>query len=350
MNSQQEVACTLCKGSARLLQENFIGYKVDMHFSIYQCDHCNTSFPLPLVDANEIYDFIYKNGARVPAYDRYWQYFKQVKHQANPLAYLVAREEAYWGIREALKAISTAKQQSTILEVGCGLGYLTYALKTDGYNIKGLDISNEAIQNARQHFGDHYICDNLFSYVNEHAGEYDVIILTEVIEHVNDPIAFIKTIAALLKKGGKAIVTTPNKSLVPQDITWDTELPPVHQWWFSEDSMQYIANQLNLNLHFVNYQDFYQNNPKEYIVKRGKKKSFRIPVIDENWQFYSHALKNIPTEASSDSAPTPAASEPSAFKKGFKRTLLQLKALVKPSTIICGQRGNTLCAVYEKKD
>ena len=70
MNSQQEVACTLCKGSARLLQENFIGYKVDMHFSIYQCDHCNTSFPLPLVDANEIYDFIYKNGARVQDYDR----------------------------------------------------------------------------------------------------------------------------------------------------------------------------------------------------------------------------------------------------------------------------------------
>jgi hypothetical protein len=100
----------------------------------------------------------------------------------------------------------------------------------------------------------------------------------------------------------------------------------------------------------VNYQDFYQNNPKEYIVKRGKKKSFRIPVIDENWQFYSHALKNIPAETSIHTAPTPAASEASAFKKGFKRTLLQLKALVKPSTIICGQRGNTLCAVYEKKD
>lgn len=348
MNNQTSVPCSLCQQSAQLRASNFVGYKVDMQFSIYQCDHCYTSFPLPLVNTDAIYDFIYKNGEKVPAYDRYWHYFKQVKHQPNPLAYLAAKEDAYWGIREALQQITAHNPKPRILEVGCGLGYLTYALSTAGYDVQGLDISSEAIQNARQHFGDFYICDNLFSYVHAHPATYDVIILTEVIEHVNEPIAFIKTIADLLKQGGKAIITTPNRSLIPDDIIWDTELPPVHQWWFSEHSMQYIANQLQLDLHFVSFSKFYHQHPKEYIVKRGKKKSFRIPVIDEHWQFYSHVVKAT-TPENQIAIEDVAAIESDSFKKQFKRALLQLKALVNPSTIICGERGNTLCAVFEKK-
>ncbi|MBU3743857.1 MAG: methyltransferase domain-containing protein [Sediminibacterium sp.] len=348
MNTPTAVPCSLCQQSARLQAANFVGYKVDMQFSIYQCDHCNTSFPLPLVNTDAIYDFIYKNGEKVPAYDRYWHYFKQVKHQPNPLAYLAAKEDAYWGIREALQQITANNPTPRILEVGCGLGYLTYSLRTAGYDVHGLDISHEAIQNARQHFGDFYICDNLFAYVHEHAASYDVIILTEVIEHVNEPIAFVKTIADLLKKGGKAIITTPNRSLIPNDIIWDTELPPVHQWWFSENSMQYIANQLQLDLHFVSFRNFYHLHPKEYIVKRGKKKSFRIPVIDEHWQFYSHVVKAT-TPDNTIMVEDVAAIENDSFKKQFKRALLKVKALVNPSTIICDERGNTLCAVFEKK-
>jgi len=348
MNSQPTAACSLCESPARLMEENFTGYKVDMHFSIYQCPSCHTSFPLPLVNADQIYDFIYKNGERVPAYDRYWQYFKQVKNQTSPLAFLADREEVYWGIREALQEIKQKVQQPSILEVGCGLGYLTYALKTEGYHIQGLDISSEAIENARRHFGDFYICDNLFSFVNDHRETYDVIILTEVIEHVNDPLAFLQTIAALLKKGGKAIVTTPNRSLVPDDIAWDTELPPVHQWWFSEESMQYMANRLQLKLDFVSYQSFYNLHPKEYIVKRNKKKSFRIPIIDENWQFYSHALRNAPTLPEVPAQQFPAPAETVSAKNTFKKILLQVKAFFLPSTIVCGEKGNTLCAAFEK--
>ena len=64
---------------AKLQVDNFIGYKEDMIFEIYSCDDCLTSFSLPRMNASSIYDFIYKNSEHVPGYNRYWNYFKQIK-------------------------------------------------------------------------------------------------------------------------------------------------------------------------------------------------------------------------------------------------------------------------------
>src|SRR5688572_29547378 len=161
----QENKCPLCSGVAKLKQDNFIGYKEDMMFSIYLCEDCHTSFPLPSVNASKIYDFIYKNGENVPGYDRYWNYFKQIKKHERPLSFLASSEEAYWGIRTALERITGDKRDSKILEIGCGLGYLTYALRSENYDVLGLDISKEAIDNAKQNFGNYFICEDLFKYV-----------------------------------------------------------------------------------------------------------------------------------------------------------------------------------------
>ena len=66
-----------------------------MKFQIYLCDNCLTSFSLPRLNANKIYDIIYDNGENVPGYSRYWKYFKEIKKQENPLTYLANSEEAY---------------------------------------------------------------------------------------------------------------------------------------------------------------------------------------------------------------------------------------------------------------
>jgi SAM-dependent methyltransferase len=105
----------------------------------------------------------------------------------------------------------------------------------------------------------------------ENKGVYDVVIATEVIEHIHEPLEFLDTVLALLKPGGRAIITTPNRSLYPSETIWATDLPPVHVWWFSEDSLRYLAEKTGATINFINYSKFYNDNYK--VVSSGN----RIP-------------------------------------------------------------------------
>jgi 2-polyprenyl-3-methyl-5-hydroxy-6-metoxy-1,4-benzoquinol methylase len=70
-------------------------------------------------------------------------------------------------------------------------------------------------------------------YADEYPESVNVIVLTEVIEYVDEPVEFMKVLAKLLKKGEHIILTTPNKSFYPKETVWSTENPLVHLWWFS---------------------------------------------------------------------------------------------------------------------
>jgi SAM-dependent methyltransferase len=133
---------------------------------------------------------------------------------------------------------------------------MTYALKKSGYDVIGLDISSKAVSNAVENYGEYYICQNVFDYGNSVGPVYDIIILSEVIEHVENPIGFIYALKNLLKINGKIIITTPNKNIYDSKIEWQTELPPVHCWWFSEKSIIEISRRLGAKIRFIDYCQF----------------------------------------------------------------------------------------------
>ena len=85
----------------------------------------------------------------------------------------------------------------------------------------------------------------LFNYTNEALIEYqnklDFVFSFQVIEHVLDPIIFIKEALALLKPGGKLIIATPNRNdilmnLLPDDFP-EFFYRTVHRWYFDEASL-----------------------------------------------------------------------------------------------------------------
>lgn len=216
---------------------------------------------MPRVEGNEIYDLIYKNGPAVRWYNRYWGYSTAVKTKKKPLDYLAESEDVYWGVKESLKQITkNALIPAKILEIGCGLGYLTYSLNKSGYNSQGLDISQEAVNRAIKDYGNYYICEDLFKYAVNHENEYDVIIFTELIEHLNDIYGFMENLRKLLKSDGKIVLTTPNKSFYPSDVLWATDLPPVHCWWLSEKSITHLAEKLNMNVSFLDFKKYYSRH------------------------------------------------------------------------------------------
>jgi SAM-dependent methyltransferase len=262
MKNEQIVECLLCGNSAELKHNEYPGYQEPAVFKIFYCPSCNTSFSLPRVEASvlsDLYEKIYLNAEIVPGYNRYWKLAQVIKNYTNPLEYLAGTEDVYWSVQEALALSVKDKNSIKIIEIGSGLGYLTYSLVKAGYDATGLDISQTAVEHANKTFGDHFVCADLFEYTQFHSGSFDIVILTEVIEHTDKPINFIESIIKLLKPDGQIIITTPNKSFYTRNIIWASDAPPVHCWWFSEESVKYIAARLNMNIRFIKFSDYYKN-------------------------------------------------------------------------------------------
>lgn len=72
-----------------------------------------------------------------------------------------------------------------VLDAGCGVGFFSAKLKEAGYEVTGMDISEQAIQQALQSYPDiQFVCNPLDGPYPFGDEEFDVIFSTEVIEHV----------------------------------------------------------------------------------------------------------------------------------------------------------------------
>ncbi|GBR75491.1 hypothetical protein NO2_0161 [Candidatus Termititenax persephonae] len=213
-----------------------------------------------------MYECIYSQTEKIPEYDRYVKYAAGIKKQKQQLRWLSEQEETYWAVNKVLSKKGRNKKDLKIVEVGCGLGYLTYALVQGGYYTVGLDVSQNAIDNAISNYGNHYICADIFEFSKQHIGEFDVVILTEVIEHISNPLDMLKTLVQLLKLNGHIVLTTPNKSFFCKEQIWFSTIPPVHLYWYSEKTMRYMAKKLSVGLSFVNFSRYYKAHP--FSIKR----------------------------------------------------------------------------------
>jgi SAM-dependent methyltransferase len=252
--------CIVCGGIALLRARAFGGFQEPMQFDVFHCTRCFAAFCDPLEVVEEIYDRIYEDPASIPGYDRYLRYEREVTREKSPLRYLADSEDIYWGIAQLLPAIEGASGSVRVLDVGCGLGYLTFALKSAGYEAVGVDLSDKAVATARQHFGGDYRSTTLHQ-LSESGEQFDAVVMAELIEHVVDPVSLVRDGLRVLSEGGRLIITTPNRSAYGPDVVWTGDRPPVHLWWLSEQSIRAIAQTFGCDVDFVDYSRFNEIHP-----------------------------------------------------------------------------------------
>lgn len=249
--------CPLCNARVSVIADKHPAYQDNYSYRILECEYCDLQFTDPMTVPQRLYDSIYAQADRLPGYSRYCRYRDLAQSSNKPLDLLAAQEAAYWFIRSELAALPPAAR---ILEIGSGLGYLTYAIHAAGFNVIGIDISNDAVARARATFGNLYAHKDLNVLAAEEPGSFDAVIMTEVIEHVPDPGIFLAAAACVLKTGGQIILTTPNKSDSRLGTCWNTENPPVHLWWFSETAMRRLAQKSNLSVRMGDFTSMYRRS------------------------------------------------------------------------------------------
>lgn len=126
-------------------------------------------------------------------------------------------------ILDALKRNITNKGK--VLDVGCGNGIISMNLGNWGYEVLGIDVSEKSIEKANQQ---NKLPNVQFQVKSAEAlmaegPQYDAVICSEVLEHLDHPETLVKTIRIALKESGIFIVTVPNgkgprESLVTKPI------------------------------------------------------------------------------------------------------------------------------------
>ena len=133
-------------------------------------------------------------------------------HRLNPvrLQYIRDRIDQHWQRDErSVRPLAGLKA----LDVGCGAGLLTEPLRRLGADVTGVDAAPELIEAARSHaqaggLDIRYVAGG----VEALSGQFDLVTAMEVIEHVADPAAFVRSLAERLAPGGLLILSTPNRT------------------------------------------------------------------------------------------------------------------------------------------
>ena len=282
--------CPACAhGTSQSLGE-ITGYVRGPSFQVVECERCRTQTARPTTVPERLYDAIYANADKIEGgYDRYLRYALEVAEQNCPFDWLADQEDMYWGVREVFKSTGL-KPGAKIVEVGSGLGYLTHALRVAGFDAHGIDLSRVAVDDARKRYGEYYSVGDAVE--SGHVSRAQAVIAMELIEHLPDPAAFLDRLRLAMHATSKLILSTPNRDTYPGSTVWNTDLPPVHFHWFSEDGIASLARRCGFSVIFADF------SPRNSAARRTRwiaGQSYRVPRFDE-------ALEPCAAIASTDKA------------------------------------------------
>jgi 2-polyprenyl-3-methyl-5-hydroxy-6-metoxy-1,4-benzoquinol methylase len=172
------------------------------------------------------------------------------------------KEETYykdekWEYDKVLEAINT---EDKVLEIGCGKGAFLKLLKSHNISGVGLELNDDCVKEGEKN-GVLIINELVDVFAKKNKEKYNVVVAFQVLEHISDPINFLKNCLFCLKEHGKLIIAVPNNdSLVfsyqkPLRIRREKQLrtllknmPPHHMGLWTREGFDNLSVLLELNI------------------------------------------------------------------------------------------------------
>jgi SAM-dependent methyltransferase len=189
---RRPIPCTLCGGD--IFVPHFNCNDSGGEFSYARCVHCGlvqiNPQPEPAAVASR-----YGRGEDYLSYER-----------KNEAAFLRLQELALCDA--GFFVLEKKNGPGRIVDIGCATGALPASLEKRGWTVQGVEISGLQAEYCRNRGLD---VSSLPLEENHFPPEhFDAALASHLIEHVNNPGAFVREICRILKKGGRFYVTTPN--------------------------------------------------------------------------------------------------------------------------------------------
>ena len=194
------VTCPICGGQLSLRYRGRVAelaadslsptnHRTGEHGDLYECAECGTLYQPSLPPGGELAD-LYR--------------------EMHDEAYLAEEPGRRRTAGRLLDLVGRYAPAGRLLDVGCGHGLLLDEARRRGYEVEGLELSASAAAYARDVLGLEVHERPLDEHQTEHG--YAVIVMADVIEHLESPATAIRRCRDLLRPGGVLCVVTPDPS------------------------------------------------------------------------------------------------------------------------------------------
>ncbi len=160
---------------------------------------------------------------------------------------LYAVEERNWHLQSRISLVLEtidrfAPPRSRVLDIGCGTGFLLEHMARREFSGVGVDLSPESVEVAQARLVELNAADRLRAEVGSAYeppdGPFDLITVTDVLEHLEDPRRCLTAARERLAPGGLVVVSTPNRRSLHGARRWMSErvpgiklsLAPIDNW------------------------------------------------------------------------------------------------------------------------
>lgn len=178
-----------------------------------------------------------------------------------------------------------------ILDVGCGGCKYLLAMQSLGWQPQGVEFNPHAVQTCRD--AGLEVFQGELSEAGLDEASFDLVTARHVIEHIPDPVAFVREIYRIVKPGGMMVLKTPNSAALGRGwfgTDWYANDVPRHLVLFSPDNLKRLAEAEGFHAEVIrtfstpkivlNSWDYRQNNPGESSKKNKlKRMAARLYVL-----------------------------------------------------------------------
>lgn len=163
------------------------------------------------------------------------------------------------------------KRSGRVLDIGCGRGYFLLACRDRGYEVEGVDISEDAAAFVSTRLSIPVSAGKIAD-IGLEPKRFDVITMWHSFEHMADPNACLDKVRGLLKDDGVLVVDVPNHAGTDARKAWrewaDWDLP-FHFYHFTPATLKRILQK----------HGFLPVRQKTYHSEYIKEQIGRIPVV-----------------------------------------------------------------------
>lgn len=180
--------CPLC-GNADIKKKY-----TDAQIPVWQCD-CGAVFLSPFPSTEKL--------KQMYGQDYYNSWGLSSNNEAEP------REMKKATFISRMRRISKFLKKGKVLDVGCATGYFLEVASDAGWDVYGVEVSEFSSRLARNKFG-YKIFNGTLEQARFADNTFDLITLSDLLEHIRDLDTFLGEVIRILKPNGLLMIVTPN--------------------------------------------------------------------------------------------------------------------------------------------
>ena len=201
----------------------------EIHYkpTLYKCEKCNLIFS----------EYINSNLEDAYSNVEDERYIQQIPYKKKNFELLFS------------KISSFLNNNHKVLEIGSYYGILGSIIKPHVKNYTGVELSRHASEYSKKNYNLNVISESLDKFLRKNI-LFDVIIMSDVIEHLDNPFNVLSLIEKNLEPNGIFIFTTMNMdALLPKIMRGKYHwIMPQHKFYFSNSTLRYFLKRNNMDI------------------------------------------------------------------------------------------------------